>query len=48
MTVTRNIKVQLLTEVFEKRNYSVADAYFYLNQLSGHIAFFLCKYYKFY
>tara|TARA_B100000029_G_scaffold435686_1_gene449839 strand:- start:2225 stop:3841 length:1617 start_codon:yes stop_codon:yes gene_type:complete len=40
MTVTRNIKVHLLSEVFEKRNYSVADAYFYINTLSGHVAFF--------
>ena len=40
MTVTRNIKVHLLSEVFEKRNYSVADAYFYINTLAGHIAFF--------
>jgi len=29
-----------MEEVFEKRNYSVADAYFYLNTLSGHVAFF--------
>ena len=27
--VSKNIKVHLLSEVFEKRNYSVADAYFY-------------------
>tara|TARA_B100000886_G_scaffold70307_1_gene44640 strand:+ start:26974 stop:28596 length:1623 start_codon:yes stop_codon:yes gene_type:complete len=40
MRVTRNIKVHLLREVFEKRNYSVADAYFYINQLAGHVSFF--------
>lgn len=40
MRVTRNIKVYLLREVFEKRNYSVADAYFYINQLAGHVSFF--------
>ena len=38
--VSKNIKVHLLSEVFEKRNYSVADAYFYLNQLAGHVSFF--------
>ena len=38
--VSRNIKVHLLSEVFEKRNYSVADAYFYLNNLAGHVSFF--------
>ena len=40
MNVTKNLKVHLMEEVFEKRNYSVADAYFYLNTLSGHVAFF--------
>ena len=30
----------LVNEVFEKRNYSVADAYFYINILSGHVSFF--------
>ncbi len=40
MRVTRNIKVHLLKEVFEKRNYSVADAYFYIGQLAGHVSFF--------
>ena len=40
MRVTRNIKVYLLKEVFDKRNYSVSDAYFYINQLAGHVSFF--------
>ncbi len=38
--VNLNMKTYLLEEVFEKRNYSVADTYFYVNTLSGHIAFF--------
>ena len=38
--VNLNIKTYLLNEVFEKRNYSVADTYFYVNALSGHIAYF--------
>ncbi len=38
--VNLNMKTYLLNEVFEKRNYSVADTYFYVNTLSGHIAFF--------
>ncbi len=38
--VNLNMKTHLLKEVFEKRNYSVADTYFYVNTLSGHIAFF--------
>ena len=38
--VNLNMKTYLLKEVFEKRNYSVADTYFYVNSLSGHIAYF--------
>ena len=40
LEVQKNLKVYLLREVFEKRNYSVADAYFYINGLSVHISFF--------
>ncbi len=40
LDVQENLKVFLLTEVFEKRNYSVADAYFYINVLAGHVSFF--------
>ena len=32
--VNLNKKTHLLNEVFEKRNYSVADTYFYVNTLS--------------
>ncbi len=38
--VNRNMKSYLLNEIFEKRNYSVADSYFFINTLSGHIAYF--------
>ena len=38
--INKNMKTYLLNEIFEKRNYSVADAYFYINVLSGHIAYF--------
>ena len=34
------MKTYMLNEIFEKRNYSVADSYFYINTLSGHIAYF--------
>ena len=40
LNVQENLKVYLLNEVFEKRNYSIADAYFFINELSGHISFF--------
>ena len=40
LNVNKNIKTYLLGEIFEKRNYSVSDAYFFMNVLSGHLAFF--------
>ena len=40
LNVQRNLKVFLLDDVFDKRNYSIADAYFYINVLAGHISFF--------
>tara|TARA_B100001250_G_C19798558_1_gene789891 strand:- start:265 stop:1884 length:1620 start_codon:yes stop_codon:yes gene_type:complete len=40
LDVRQNINVYLLSEVFDKRNYSIADGFFYLNVLSGHISYF--------
>ena len=40
LEVRENINVFLLKEVFDKRNYSIADGFFYLNVLSGHISYF--------
>ena len=40
MSIERNLKVYLLSEVFERGNFSIADAYFYTNQLAGHVTFF--------
>ena len=45
--VKQNLKVYLLNEIFEKSNYSVADAYFYVNTLSGHISFFYSNFASF-
>ena len=40
LNVQTNLKTHLLEEVFDKRNYSVADAYYYINTLTSHVAFF--------
>lgn len=40
LNVQKNLKIHLLREIFNKRNYSVADAYFYINSLTTHISFF--------
>ena len=40
INVKKNIQVYFLKEIFDKRNYSVADSFFYINTLSGHVSFF--------
>jgi ATP-binding cassette subfamily B protein len=44
---SKNLKVYLLTEIFNKRNYSIADSYYYINILSGHISFFYSSFASF-
>ena len=43
----KNLKVYLLQEIFDKRNYSIADSYFFINVLSGHVAFFYSSFASF-
>jgi len=38
--VDRNLRVYLLREAFDKGNYSISDAYFFINTLSVHISTF--------
>lgn len=38
--IDRNLKVHLMAEVFDKSNYSISDAYFYVNVLTSHLTFF--------
>tara|TARA_B100001564_G_scaffold359941_1_gene384008 strand:- start:2687 stop:4306 length:1620 start_codon:yes stop_codon:yes gene_type:complete len=40
LRVQKNLKTYLLSEVFDKSNYSIADAYFFINTLTGHIGYF--------
>ena len=40
LTVTNNLKEYILKHIFEKRTYTTSDAYFYINELSGHIGYF--------
>ena len=47
LNVQRNLKVHLLSEIFDKRNYSIADAYFYINTLTTHISFFYASFTSF-
>ncbi len=38
--IEKSVKVYLLKEVYKRGNYSVADATYYIESLSGHIAYF--------
>ncbi len=38
--VQYNLKVYLLGEIFENRNFSTADTFFYVNSLTAHISYF--------
>ncbi len=38
--VYKNLRIHLLNEIFDKRNYSTSDAYFYISTLSMHVSFF--------
>ena len=40
LQVQKNLQLHILSEVYKKGNYSIADATFYLTNLSGHISFF--------
>tara|TARA_B100000575_G_scaffold294584_1_gene311786 strand:- start:6696 stop:8303 length:1608 start_codon:yes stop_codon:yes gene_type:complete len=40
LQVEENLRTHLMQEVFNKNNYSVADAYFYINELSRNVSYF--------
>ena len=41
ISVNKNLKIYILGELLEQKNYSTADSYFYLNILTTHISFFI-------
>ena len=40
LQVEKNLRIYLIKEVYKKGNYSIADATFYINTLSGHVGYF--------
>ena len=40
LEVEENLRDQLIEEIFSQGNYSSSDAYFYINDITGHISFF--------
>jgi ABC-type multidrug transport system fused ATPase/permease subunit len=47
LTVNKNLKEYFLEQIFEKRNYTVADSYFFINTLTMHISFFYSSFSNF-
>jgi ABC-type multidrug transport system fused ATPase/permease subunit len=47
LTVNKNLKEYFLEQIFEKRNYTVADSYFFINTLTMHISFFYSSFANF-
>ena len=40
LDIENNLRVHLLTEIFKKGNYSISDAYFYVNTISTQVGYF--------
>lgn len=40
LNVQKKLKVYMLSEIFDKKNYSTSDTFFYINELTAHISFF--------
>lgn len=47
LNVMKNLKVYLLSEIFDKKNYSTSDSFYYINTLSTHISFFYSNFASF-
>tara|TARA_B110000003_G_C16654696_1_gene536007 strand:+ start:8724 stop:10337 length:1614 start_codon:yes stop_codon:yes gene_type:complete len=47
LSVTVSLRTYLFAKVLEQRNYSTSDSYYYINTLSGHIAFFYSHFAEF-
>lgn len=47
LNVMKNLKVYLLEEIFDKKNYSTSDSFYYINTLSTHISFFYSNFASF-
>ena len=40
LSVNKNLKIHILKEIFDKRNYSVSDSYYFINVISMHVSIF--------
>ena len=39
VTVEKNLRIYVMTQVFRQKDYSISDAYFYINNCIWNIAF---------
>ena len=44
LEVNKNLKIHILNEIFEKRNYSVSDSYYFINVISMHVSYFFSSF----
>lgn len=47
LSVNKNLKIHILKEIFDKRNYSVSDSYYFINIISMHVSFFFSSFASF-
>jgi ATP-binding cassette subfamily B protein len=47
LDVSKNLRIYILKDIIDKRNYSIADSFFYVNTLTTHISFFYSNFAKF-
>ena len=36
----KNLKVNVMTQIFKEKDFSTSDAFFYTNQITTHVSFF--------
>ena len=47
LNVNKNLKIYVLNKVFEKRNFSVADSYYFVNIITTHASYFFSSFTSF-
>ena len=47
LSINKNLKIHILKEIFDKRNYSVADSYYFINVISMHVSYFFSSFASF-
>ncbi len=40
VTVEKNLRVYVMTQIFKQKDFSISDAYFYINKITSHVSFF--------